>query len=50
VVFKAGKNQGGYFTNENVLAQVEVAMNIIDKYYPNDKHIFIFDNTTTHTM
>jgi len=48
VLFKAGKSREGYFTNKNVLEQTQTAMNIAEKYYPNDKHIFIFDNATTH--
>jgi len=48
VLFKAGKNREGYFTNENILEQTENAMNIVEKYYPQDDHIFIFDNATTH--
>jgi len=48
ILFKAGKSREGYFTNENVLEQTQTAKDIAEKYYPNDKHIFIFDNATTH--
>jgi hypothetical protein len=48
VLFKAGKNREGYFTNENILEQTQTAMDIAEKHYPNDHHIFIFDNATTH--
>ena len=47
VLFKAGKFREGYFTNKNVLEQMQTAMDIAEKYYPNDKHILIFDNATT---
>ena len=48
VLFKAGKCREGYFTNENILEQTNIAMDIAEKYYPNDNHVFIFDNATTH--
>ena len=49
VLFRPGTNREGYFTNEDVLQQVDNAMDILQKYYPNDDHIFIFDNATIHT-
>ncbi|KAF8156692.1 hypothetical protein B0H34DRAFT_847462 [Crassisporium funariophilum] len=48
VLFKAGVERQGYFTNEDVRAQTQKAMDILDKHYPNDKHVFVFDNATTH--
>lgn len=47
-LFKAGENHQGYFTNEDVLAQTQKAMDIVAKYYPDDEHVFVFDNATTH--
>ena len=49
VIFKAGKDQDGYFTNEDIIQQTQQAMAIVEKYYPHDQHMFIFDNTTTHS-
>ena len=49
VLFRPGANQEGYFTNEDILRQVDNAINILQKYYPNDNHLFIFDNATIHT-
>ena len=49
VLFRPGANREGYFTNEDVLQQVDTAMDILRKHYPNDDHIFIFDNATIHT-
>ena len=49
VLLKAGKNREGYFTNDNILAQADKAMDILEKHYPNEEHVFIFDNATTHT-
>ena len=48
VVFKAGKNHDGYFTNENILEQTQIVMEITKTYYPTNNHVFIFDNATTH--
>jgi hypothetical protein len=48
VLFKAGKNQDGYFTNEDIVKQAEAAMDIVSKHYPNEDHGFVFDNATTH--
>jgi hypothetical protein len=31
------------------LGQVDNAINILQQYYSNDDHIFIFDNVTIHT-
>jgi hypothetical protein len=49
VLFKAGKNRDGYFTNTDVLDQATTAMDILEQYYPNEDHVFVFDNATTHT-
>ncbi|KAF9441984.1 hypothetical protein P691DRAFT_623661, partial [Macrolepiota fuliginosa MF-IS2] len=48
VLFRAGKSHDGYFTNDDIIAQVKKAMDILKKYFPHDKHIFVFDNATTH--
>ena len=47
-VFKPGKNRDGYFTNEDILQQISDAMDLVSELYPNDDHIFIYDNATTH--
>jgi hypothetical protein len=48
VIFHPGKNREGYFTNEDILAQVEHAMAIVGQCYPDEDHIFLYDNATTH--
>ncbi|KAG2056603.1 hypothetical protein BDR06DRAFT_981317 [Suillus hirtellus] len=48
VFFKAGKNHEGYFTNQDILEQAQKSMDILEKYYTNENHILVFDNTTTH--
>ncbi|KAH8795165.1 hypothetical protein DL96DRAFT_1481327 [Flagelloscypha sp. PMI_526] len=49
VLFKAGKNRDGYFDNDAILAQTSWAIEIVTKYFPDEDHLFIFDNATTHT-
>ncbi|KAH8797296.1 hypothetical protein DL96DRAFT_1565702 [Flagelloscypha sp. PMI_526] len=49
VYFKAGKNRDGYFENEEILAQAAKTMDILDKYFPDEDHVLVFDNATTHT-
>ena len=48
-LFKAGKARDGYFTNEQILVHAMKAMDILEKHYPNNLHIFAYDNATTHT-
>jgi hypothetical protein len=42
---KAGKNCDGYFSNEEILSQATVAMDILD---PDDDHVLLYDNAPTH--
>jgi hypothetical protein len=48
ILFKAGKQREGYFTNSDILAHASAAMNILDKDYANEEHVLVFDNATTH--
>ncbi|KIM58662.1 hypothetical protein SCLCIDRAFT_16731 [Scleroderma citrinum Foug A] len=48
VLFKAGKTQDGYFTNDDIVAQTGRAMDVLSKHYTNKDRVFIFDNTKTH--
>lgn len=48
VLFKAGKACEGYFTNEDILQQANNAMDILEKHYPDEDHVLLFDNATTH--
>ncbi|KII90431.1 hypothetical protein PLICRDRAFT_106718 [Plicaturopsis crispa FD-325 SS-3] len=47
-VFKAGKAREGYFTNAEILKQASEAMDILEAHYPDDDHVLVFDNATTH--
>ena len=49
-MFKAGKNRDGYFTNDEILAQANRAMDILNNDYPDDEHVFFYDNAKTHTV
>ncbi|THU86458.1 hypothetical protein K435DRAFT_683591 [Dendrothele bispora CBS 962.96] len=48
VVFKAGKAREGFFTNENIVTQAKVEMDILEADYTDEKHVFVYDNATTH--
>jgi hypothetical protein len=48
ILFKAGKAHDGYFTNEDILKHATIAMDILEKHFPDEHHIFVFDNATTH--
>ena len=48
VGLKPGANHDGYFGNDQVLAQVKTAIQLAKETYPDDEHIFIFDNACTH--
>jgi hypothetical protein len=47
-LFKASKNQDGYFTNNDIVEQAERAMDILEKYFPHDNHVLVYDNASTH--
>ncbi|KAF7297005.1 hypothetical protein MIND_00932800 [Mycena indigotica] len=49
VLLKPGKKREGYQTTETILAQVTRAMNILDRDYTEDRHVFAYDNATIHT-
>jgi hypothetical protein len=48
IIFKAGVNREGYFTNNDILKHATSAMNILTKFYPDEEHVLVFDNATTH--
>ncbi|KAJ3968854.1 hypothetical protein EV361DRAFT_870518 [Lentinula raphanica] len=48
VIWKPGKNRDGYFTHEDILAQLEKAVEILKRDYPDEEHIFVYDNAPTH--
>ena len=48
VLFKAGKTRDGYFTTQNILDQASSAMDILENHFPDEDHVMVFDNATTH--
>jgi hypothetical protein len=48
ILFRAGKARDGYFSNDEIIRHAEKAMTILEKDYPEDDHVFVFDNATTH--
>ena len=49
IILKPGKNHEGYMTSVEVEDQLRRAMDLVAKYWPDCEHIFIYDNTTTHS-
>jgi hypothetical protein len=47
ILFKAGKQHEGYFTNSDILAHASATIDILDKDYVNGDHVLVFDNATT---
>ena len=48
ILFCPGKGRDGYFSNDETIRHIEKAMAILEKHYPNEDHVFIFDNAPTH--
>ncbi|KIK80326.1 hypothetical protein PAXRUDRAFT_15848 [Paxillus rubicundulus Ve08.2h10] len=48
VLFKAGKSQDGYFTNDDIVAQSQNTIKQVKEHFPGEDHVFVFDNATTH--
>lgn len=48
VLFKAGKNREGYFTNSDIVEHATSTMNILEQDYSDEDHVFVFNNATTH--
>jgi hypothetical protein len=39
---RPGKNKDGYFSCDDIIDQVEAAMNVVSEWWPEFEHIFIF--------
>jgi hypothetical protein len=48
VLFKAGKNRKGYFTSNDILEQGGKSIDILKMHYPDEDHVLVYDNATTH--
>ncbi|PPQ79172.1 hypothetical protein CVT26_000516 [Gymnopilus dilepis] len=49
ILFRAGKGRDGYFDNNAVRSQLETVMDIVRQEYPDEDHVFVFDNARTHS-
>jgi len=47
-VMRPGKNRDGYFTYEEICNQAIEAMAILQNFYPQYEHVFVYDNASTH--
>jgi hypothetical protein len=48
VMFRAGKNWDGWFTSEDLLLQVDEAINVFKECAPFATSLFLFDNAPSH--
>ncbi|EGO30200.1 hypothetical protein SERLADRAFT_431669 [Serpula lacrymans var. lacrymans S7.9] len=48
ILFKAGKNFQGYFSNEDVLRHACQAMDLLENWYPTETHVLVFNNAPTY--
>ena len=48
VLFKVGKNWEEYFTADNIVKQAKKAIDILQKYYPDQDHVLVYNNASTH--
>ena len=48
ILFRVGKAREGYFDNDNIWKHLALGMELTANYYPDDDHVFVFDNATTH--
>ncbi|KAJ3796389.1 hypothetical protein GGU11DRAFT_757552 [Lentinula aff. detonsa] len=46
---RPGKTRNGYQTTEDIIEQATIAMDILDTDYPDEQHVFAYDNATIHT-
>ncbi|KAF9490129.1 hypothetical protein BDN71DRAFT_1484603 [Pleurotus eryngii] len=47
-VIKPGKNHDSYFDSDDILDQVQEAMDILEEFYPKYQHVLVYDNVMTH--
>jgi hypothetical protein len=47
--FRPGAKRDGYYTTAKILDHATEAMDILDKTRPHERHVFGYDNATTHT-
>lgn len=45
---QGGTGCDGYMTNDDVLEQLEAAIAIVKEFYPDEDHVFVYNNAPTH--
>ncbi|KAF7371574.1 hypothetical protein MVEN_00012800 [Mycena venus] len=48
VVMSPWIGKDGYFTNVEIWQQATDAMDILNEFYPDEEHVFVYDNATAH--
>ncbi|KAH6894756.1 hypothetical protein BKA70DRAFT_1232366 [Coprinopsis sp. MPI-PUGE-AT-0042] len=48
IVLKPGKSREGYMSNVEILQQFQDAVVLAKKLYPEQRHVFVYNNATTH--
>ncbi|KAG9080340.1 hypothetical protein FRC06_006761, partial [Ceratobasidium sp. 370] len=48
-ILLAGKNREGYMTNDSICEQFRHAVELVKQEYPNQHHVFVYDNARIHT-
>jgi hypothetical protein len=48
VLFKAGKQRDGYYTNDDIIEHASKAMDILHAHFPHEDHVLVFDNASIH--
>lgn len=49
ILFRAGKGRDGYFDNSHICEHAKKAMDLLQKYFPDEDHVLVFDNARTHS-
>jgi hypothetical protein len=48
ILFKAGKQRDGYYTNNGIIEHASKAMDILHNHFPHQDHVLVFDNASIH--
>ncbi|KAJ7484582.1 hypothetical protein FB451DRAFT_1393117 [Mycena latifolia] len=49
LTMRPGKNHDGYYGNKEILEHATIMMDTLDAKYPDETHVFAYDNATNHT-
>ncbi len=48
IFFESGINRDGWFSNDDLIAQLESSFELMESLHPNKKLLFAFDNSNSH--